>query len=361
MMDPTGQLERGVPVKNIVLCLDGTGNQVQAKDSTSVVRLFTLLDLSQPVEQVAYYDPGVGTLGSSRSWSPWGQSLTKVLGLGFGLGLRENLGEAYSYLMSTYEDGDRIFIFGFSRGAYTARALCGMLLKLGLLRDGAQNLVPYAVSLYTGDDVDWKQLGRFGGAMSRRGADGRMGVRVHYLGLWDTVKAAGLLRGGLRWPDTRQLPNVDRIRHAVAIDEKRRPFAEYLVHPVKKPPKNAPPRVLDEVWFAGVHSDVGGTFPDHELSDIVLKWMVEDAVEHHLKATSTALAEATSVDAASALGEIHRMGRSWAVLGFRRRQVPEGASVHGSVRTRVEAQPDYARRLPADVTWVDDAWVEKKS
>src|ERR671913_369225 len=311
MMDQTGQLERGVPVKNIVLCLDGTGNQVQAKDSTSVVRLFTLLDLSQPVEQVAYYDPGVGTLGSSRSWSPWGQSLTKVLGLGFGLGLRENLGEAYSYLMSTYEDGDRIFIFGFSRGAYTARALCGMLLKLGLLRDGAQNLVPYAVSLYTGDDVDWKQLGRFGGAMSRRGADGRMGVRVHYLGLWDTVKAAGLLRGGLRWPDTRQLPNVDRIRHAVAIDEKRRPFAEYLVHPVK--------------------------------------------------ATSTALAEATSVDAASALGEIHRMGRSWAVLGFRRRQVPEGASVHGSVRTRVEAQPDYARRLPADVTWVDDAWVEKKS
>jgi hypothetical protein len=106
---------------------------------------------------------------------------------------------------------------------------------------------------------------------------------------------------------------------------------------------------------------VGGTFPDHELSDIVLKWMVEDAVEHHLKATSTALADATSVELASALGQIHRMGRSWAVLGFRRRHVPEGASVHSSVRTRVETQPDYARRLPADVTWVDDTWVERKS
>lgn len=125
-----------------MICFDGPETRSRPKDNTNVVRLFSLLELTDPERQVTYYDPGVGTLGSSRSWTPWAQAITRVLGLGFGMGLRENLGEAYAYLMSQYEDGDHLYILGFSRGAYTARALCGMLLKLGLLRDGSQNLVP---------------------------------------------------------------------------------------------------------------------------------------------------------------------------------------------------------------------------
>lgn len=348
-------------MKNIVICFDGTGNQVQARDNTSVVRLFSVLDLSDATRQVGYYDPGVGTLGSSRSWTPWGQRTTKVLGLGFGLGLRENLGEAYEFLMRHHEEGDRIYVFGFSRGAYTARALCGMLLKLGLLRNGAQNLVPYAVNLFTSRDPDWARLGQFGSAMSRKDAEGRMGLRVHYLGIWDTVKAAGMLRGGLKWPDTRKLPNVHRIRHAVSIDEKRRPFEAYLVPPTERESEKAPARELSEVWFAGVHSDVGGTFEDHELSDIVFKWMLEDAVAWDLLTQEKPYAAALAVDRHFAHGRIHEMGRTWALLGYRRRTVPEGALVHASVQDRVARDPAYASRLPARHEWDDLQWYERRS
>jgi uncharacterized protein (DUF2235 family) len=345
-------------VKNIVICFDGTGNQIRANDSTSVVRLYSMLDLADSEQQIGYYDPGVGTMGSSRSWTPWGQAVTKVLGLGFGLGLRENLGEAYTFLMGQYEEGDRIYVFGFSRGAYTARALCGMLLKLGLLRNGSQNLVPYAVNLFTSRDPDWARLGQFGSSLSRRDAEGRMRLRVHYLGIWDTVKAAGLLRGGLKWPDTRQLPNVSKIRHAVSIDEKRRPFQEYLVWPVKNPARNAPARELDEVWFAGVHSDVGGTFEDHELADIALKWMAEDAMAWGLRLRKDVYEDQLRVTPEYAHGRVHSMGRGWALLGYRRRTVPEGARIHASVQRRIAVDAAYGQKLPSVYEWDDVHWAD---
>jgi uncharacterized protein (DUF2235 family) len=131
--------------KNIVVCLDGTGNQLKAKGNTNVVRLYEMLDLTDPSKQIAYYDPGVGTFSAQGAWTPIGQRISKLFGLAFGSGLRTNLGEAYTYLMQHYEDGDRLFIFGFSRGAYTARALAGLLRAAGLLRPGSENLVPYAV------------------------------------------------------------------------------------------------------------------------------------------------------------------------------------------------------------------------
>lgn len=131
-------------------CFDRTGNQIKAKDNTNVVRLFSLLELTDPEMQVAYYDPGVGTLGSSRSWTPWGQAITRVLGLAFGMGLRENLGEAHAYLVSHYEDGHHIYISA-SAAAGTPHAPCAACSQLGLLRDGSQTLVPYAVKLFTGN------------------------------------------------------------------------------------------------------------------------------------------------------------------------------------------------------------------
>ena len=113
--------------KNIVLYLDGTNNQLRAADNTNVVRLFSLLELQDPAKQVGYYDPGVGTFSTPGAWSPPARMLSRYVGLMFGAGLRQNLGEAYSFLVSTYEPGARIYIFGFSRGAYSARALTGLL------------------------------------------------------------------------------------------------------------------------------------------------------------------------------------------------------------------------------------------
>jgi uncharacterized protein (DUF2235 family) len=345
--------------KNIVICLDGTGNQLKAKGNTNVVHLYGLLDLSEPAEQVAYYDPGVGTFSAAGAWSPPARFLSRVSGLAFGTGLRQNLGEAYTYLMNHYEPGDRIFVFGFSRGAYTARALCGMLCAVGIFRRGSENLVQYAVTSYTKrekSDANWNQLHEFAHHFAHR-VDGRTTVPVEFLGVWDTVKAAGVLRWDAKWPWTRNLRNVRIARHAVSIDEKRRPYREY---PVGVAPKANPKAAVEEVWFAGVHSDVGGTFEDDpRLCKITLKWMVEGARDANILLRPKAYDEVCqAVTADNAYGTVHRMGAVWRLVTTRHRPFPKdaGVKVHESVRARKAADPGYAKNLPADTVWVDPGW-----
>ncbi len=349
--------------KNIVVCLDGTGNQLRATGNTNVVRLYEMLDLRDPERQIAYYDPGVGTFSATGVWTPVGRRLSKLFGLAFGSGLRTNLAEAYVYLMRHYEPGDRLFVFGFSRGAYTARALAGLLRAVGLLRPGAENLVPYAIAIYAKNKDwakdDWDQLHRFAGTFSKP-VQGRFGISVDYLGVWDTVKAAGVLRWNLHWLYTRRVPNARRVRHAVSIDEKRRPYVEYLVEPSAPPsrPTVTPPPVVEEVWFAGVHSDVGGTFTDDSrLSTIALKWVVDGAIDAGLAVNPVAYRKNATVTADHAAGRVHRMGWIWGLLTYRRRRLPDDVKVHESVRGRATADPAYAKRIPASATWADADWL----
>src|SRR4051812_2019178 len=112
--------------KNIVICADGTGNKFSDKNS-NVVKLYQCLDLSAPGRQIAYYHGGLGTLGDPSALSQWSKRWTAAKGLAFGYGLTRAIADIYSFLMDTYEDGDRVFLFGFSRGAYTVRAVTGML------------------------------------------------------------------------------------------------------------------------------------------------------------------------------------------------------------------------------------------
>ena len=131
--------------RNLVVCLDGTSNEPET-DVTNVARLFDMAVKDD--SQLVYYDPGVGTMGARGATTPVGRSLTRAAGLVIGFGVRDNIAEAYSWLMANYRAGDRIYLFGFSRGAYTALALAGMLRTVGLLSPGAENLVPYALKLY---------------------------------------------------------------------------------------------------------------------------------------------------------------------------------------------------------------------
>ena len=147
------KLEKSVP-KQIVLCLDGTNNQVRSADNTNVLRMYQILDHGGPSGQVAFYQPGVGTFSSSAAWTPAARWVSKVLGLAFGFGLKQNVGNAYAYLMSTYEPGDELYVFGFSRGAYTARAVTGMLAAFGLFRPGSEDLIPYAVHAMSAGNPD---------------------------------------------------------------------------------------------------------------------------------------------------------------------------------------------------------------
>lgn len=361
--------------RRIVVCLDGTGNQVGASHPTNVVRLLEMLEADDPARQLLYYDPGVGTMSSATAHGPAGRALSRGCGLAFGTGLRANLAEAYTYLMRHWQPGDLVYVFGFSRGAYTARALVGMLNKPGLMRPGAENLVPYAVAKYAfNQDIgeSEQQVARFSHAFCRRTEleplwaevkrnDPRQvshhALPVACLGVWDTVKAAGLLRlGELRWPYTRLLPNAARVRHAVSLDEKRRPFREYLVTPR--------PDGVEEVWFAGVHSDVGGTFEHAEgeplLSTVALKWMT-DGVTRDLLFRPGAYTRTCALTEDFATAAVHTNGPLWTLAGRRSRPVPADAVLHASVRLRREREPDYGPDLPGPADagrWADPDWTK---
>jgi uncharacterized protein (DUF2235 family) len=346
--------------RRIVVCLDGTANQIGAGNLTNVAKLFGLLEKSDPTSQLTYYDPGVGTLAPAAAHTAVHRTVSLLFMRAFGTGLKDNVAQAYQYLMQHWCPGDAVYIFGFSRGAYTARALAGMLLRPGLMRPGLENLLPYAVEKYainrdfTKDEyAKWNEFARAfcwrtdGEALFptvRQNNPAQMwhfALPVAYLGLWDTVKAAGFLRlGNLRWPYTRSLPNVARIRHAVSIDERRRPYREYLVerHPLG----------AEERWFAGVHADVGGTFmPDHRLATIALKWIV-DGVAGELMIDEAGYREQCTVIEDFATAPIHDNGKLWDLVGRRSRPMPADALVHPSVLIRRRNDPGYLPTLTTE-------------
>lgn len=254
--------------KNVVLCLDGTSNEY-GRENTNVVRLFELLDKDGPGGQTMFYDPGIGTFSASPVLNAVTRTVMKTLGMAFGLGLTANLKDAYRFLMETYEPGDRVFVFGFSRGAYTARVLAGLLRMCGLLPRGNDNLVDYAVRLYAGKKFDISLGDEASGVAGFKHTFARP-CPVHFLGLWDTVSSVGWVWDPKTYPYTATLEGVRTVRHAVSVDERRAFFRQ-----------NRARRHSDlvEVWFPGVHSDVGGGYPAAEghLGRISLEWMLVEA------------------------------------------------------------------------------------
>jgi uncharacterized protein (DUF2235 family) len=253
--------------KNIVICCDGTGNQFGDQNS-NVVKLYQTLECDH--RQIAYYHPGVGTMGSRNALSAIGKTWTWLIGLAFGYGISDNIGDAYQFLMANFEPKDSIYVFGFSRGAYTARALCGMLHLIGLLHPGNENLIPYAIRVLKKQPTPFSLLREFQQTFSRT-------CQPHFVGLWDTVSSLGWVYNAVHFPGTTAYGNPDfrKVRHAVSIDERRAFFRQNLFGP----PRNTDQQDISEVWFAGVHSDVGGSYPESQsqLSKISLQWMLCEA------------------------------------------------------------------------------------
>jgi uncharacterized protein (DUF2235 family) len=252
--------------KNIVICCDGTGNEVGNQNS-NVVKLYKMLVCD--ATQIAYYHPGVGTMGARNALTAIGKSWTRVIGLAFGYGISDNVADAYQFLMRNFTPGDQLYVFGFSRGAYTARALCGMLHIAGLLTEGNEGLIPYAIRMIKQTRIDFPVMADFKNTFSRD-------CRPHFVGLWDTVSSVGWVYNAVRFPFTTATKNPDLsiVRHAVSIDERRAFFRQNLFGMPNKTGQD-----VSEVWFAGVHSDVGGSYPESEsqLSKITLRWMVAEA------------------------------------------------------------------------------------
>jgi len=291
-------------MKRLVICFDGTWNRLDASYPTNV--LFTaesvLPAAADGTVQVVYYDEGVGT--------EEGESLTGGI---FGAGLLRNLSEAYRFIIFNHAPGDEIHIFGFSRGAYTARSLAGLLATSGLVSRRHAGRANEAIARYrkreasqsfheamlafrsecspdlcvSEDEDDWRCRnveGHTPGAQPR--------LRVTYLGVWDTVGSLGIpgyiafantVNRGFQFHDVSLSPMVDRARHAVAIDERKYDFAPTLwdnldeLNALRRADPTAPDAPYQQVWFPGVHGSVGGGGERRGLSDAALVWIWDGA------------------------------------------------------------------------------------
>ncbi len=246
--------------KNIVICCDGTANQY-GKNNTNVVKLYEMIQISE--NQLNFYDPGVGT--SSRALFLPFRKLSNALSQGLGLDLNKNVEEAYLYLMNCYEEGDKIFLFGFSRGAHTVRRLADVIGKCGLLYRGSDNMVSYVLRMYERDESQ-EVVNLFRDTYTKK-------CPVHFLGVWDTVSALTKLMPRSKL-DGKLSNEIKYAYHAVSIDEKRLQFPPNLFDKSSISSN----QTVEEVWFAGVHSDIGGFYEERGLSNIALKWMFEKAI-----------------------------------------------------------------------------------
>jgi uncharacterized protein (DUF2235 family) len=366
--------------RNIVICSDGTGNSFKRHES-NVARLVPLLSLIDHRAQVVVYDQGIGT--DARRWreieafratirdrealevlrgphesrfrpAEWG---TLVLGLAFGYGLAENVRQMYQALASRYEPGDRVFLFGFSRGAFTVRALAGLLYRCGLpVRDrhADNSIFRRAWALYQPMHPDLDAIAAF------RAGEQQRDCPIHFLGIWDTVKSYGGLRP-VMLPHLRHNPIVSCVRHAVALDEQRGWFdvTTWGRLDLDREPDAAWSRLpeavratiaeqdIDEVWFRGCHSDVGGGNGDEQTERIALRWMLAEAAAQEIAlsdAGRSLLAPSNSPEQA----EVHDSHTAtWRAVERVPRRVIDNS---GTWPRRIWADTPNARRDPLKLT-----------
>lgn len=255
--------------RNLVVCIDGTNNYPNG-GYTNIQRLLPML-VREP-EQQAYYQPGAGTIEPNSLATRWGRRLAMTVDSMSGILLQRHVCSAYRYLMAQYQPGDTLYLFGFSRGAYAARVLAGMLSKVGLLHAGFDEMVRFAWETYV-DPANKEAATAFRQHYCRE----IPGVR--FLGLFDTVSAIGLPWVPKTFPRTFNNGDVEIVRHAQALDEHRVMFVPNSWTALPRPVHGKPATDVRQVWFAGVHSDVGGGYPNDEagLSRIALAWMVHEA------------------------------------------------------------------------------------
>lgn len=279
--------------KNIVVCSDGTGNSAVKGRGTNVFKIFEAIDLNGQrfdpalVPQVAIYDDGVGT----EDFKP-----LKIFAGATGYGLSRNVRRLYKELCRIYDPGDRIFLFGFSRGAFTVRTLAGLIMKCGII--DARNLAT-AAALERAVRMAYKAYRRSYRTLAAQLLlgppkqdeathlpSGPFGteVRIAFIGVWDTVDAVGLpfhlsdvintVIYRFKFPDRKLCDRVERAYHALSIDDERHSF-----HPLlwEQTASRHPDQIMEQVWFAGAHSNVGGGYPKQGMSLVALDWMMQKA------------------------------------------------------------------------------------
>ena len=273
--------------KNIVVLSDGTGQEGGVGNNTNIYKLFNLLE-DRTKRQVVFYDPGLGT-----NWR-------KLSGNAFGTGISENIMQCYRFIFDNYEAGDKIYLFGFSRGAATVRSLSGFIHHFGILPQSRPELIKKAYKIY--EDMNGQDFanGSEGTTTQTSPAEAfvdkhhTMWANIEFMGCFDTVAALGMSQFAAidsfidkvpafkhKFHNIKLSRSVIRAYHALAIDDERKTF-----HPIfwtgQDEDKRLAGQRATQVWFCGMHTDVGGGYKEQNLSDIPLVWMLEKATKYGL-------------------------------------------------------------------------------
>lgn len=337
-------------MKKLVIFFDGTSNKFGVKN-TNVVKC---LRVASSENQIKCYIPGVGSMKNKRYYFWTTRMLKQFVGLMFGYGLQERVLEAYKFLCANYTEGSEVFIFGFSRGAYSAKVLLGLINQCGLMDKNNEYNMQYAYSLYSSRWPKFDVMAKFKKTFSMSSP------QIKFLGLWDSVSSVGNLIQMRNYVDTSNIKNVDFVRHAIAVDEKRCMFVNNTSNSS---------RDNIQMWFPGVHSDVGGGQIEEEsqLSKISLKWMIDEAVKVGFEIEEESYrkyveGEGKKYSKPSFDGKMHKNVFLWYILNFvprikkigykpnkyklfvplfRYRKIRRRDKIHHSVIERMEKYSEY--------------------
>ncbi len=339
--------------KRIITCSDGTWNRPNEIDKktkkpvqTNVQKIFDKICLRDTgpsqMLQIRYYDEGIGAKG--KWWK-------RIFDGATGEGIDENILDVYKFIAWNYEAGDEIYLFGFSRGAYTARSVAGLIKKCGLIRKNDLNLIAEAYTLYR----NRKEKPSGPVATKFREDNSHKKVNIKFIGVWDTVGSRGIPLRSFQWynrmqysfHDTRLSNLVEYAYHALAIDERRGNFKPAMWDLDLNSPPTDFKQVLEQRWFAGVHSNVGGGYPDECLSNIALEWLMK-------KAEATGLAfEANWKDALKRPEKPGKLENSrkgiFRLTGAYDRPIDSLENVDESVHERIKLDAKYRPKFVIDL------------
>jgi uncharacterized protein (DUF2235 family) len=330
-------------MKRIAIFCDGTWNTPDKEENgkkcqTNVVKLANSLSSrsTDGTVQKLYYDTGIGAEGSL---------LRRVYDGATGTGISKNILQAYRFLINNYEPGDELFFFGFSRGAFTVRSICGLIRNSGILDVKYTDRTGEAYSLYRSRHPSYHPKSEEA-TLFRKSFAVEESTKIKFIGVWDTVGALGnplLLKGYLsrknEFHDTELSSKIENAYHALAVDEKRKNFQATLWHQ-QKDVKN---QTLEQVWFPGVHSDVGGGYPETALSDIALQWMLD-------KAQSCNLAFDTVGQHPDPMGVKHESMTGFYNLGGKYYR-PIGLKIPNTGDTNEQVHPSVVERYKKDSSY----------
>ncbi len=323
---------------NIIVCSDGTWNRPEKEDKDTATNVLRVARAIAPehngVKQHVFYDWGIGSYHDSVSGGITGKGLAK------------NIKDGYRYIVQNYNDGDKIYLFGFSRGAYTSRAICGLINNCGIVKRKEAKRIEQAWNIYKNEDSDCNPNGEH--AKSFRSKYSHLEKQIHFVGVWDTVGALGIPISFLglfdreeQFYDSKMGPNIAFARHALAIDEKRKDFSPTIWQQQKGAD-------LKQLWFAGVHSDIGGSYaPDkHKLlsSNAALAWMIDEAMAQGLLFESHLLKQLSKASKATELPELHQSRIHFFRLKSpedRKLKISNTLKLHQSVKERYDNDPGY--------------------